>query len=144
MKNIENESMKGLTEKPKPSSETFKVPDGFFDDFPDQIISGTNRKNIDNSKFRFNRISIAAVLSALAITSALIYQQVQKKHTNNEPSVEDLVHFLVLEGASHEELAQQLIPDQIDDQSDESQTDKIYETYLLEQEVDINHINEEL
>lgn len=144
MKHIEQEPMKGLTEKPKPSSATFKVPDGFFDDFPEQIISGSNRKNIDNSKVGFNRISIAAAISVLALSSALIYQQVQNNYNNNEPSVEDLAHFLVLEGASHEELAQQLIFDQMDDVSEESQTDKIYETYLLEQEVDINHINEEL
>jgi hypothetical protein len=41
-------------------------------------------------------------------------------------------------------LAQQVIPEQLDYLSDENHSDEIYETYLLEHEIDINHINDEL
>ena len=142
MKIIENELMKGLPDKPKSSEETFKVPEGFFDDFPEQIMSGEGRRVIKN--LRLYRISIAAVFTVLALSAALIYQQTQKNDLNNELSAEDLAHYIVLEGTSHEELAQQIIPEPLDDLSDESQSDDIYETYLLEQEIDINHLNEEL
>ncbi|MGR6087111.1 MAG: hypothetical protein ACU4F9_02955 [Arcticibacter sp.] len=144
MKIIENEIMKGLLDKPKPSEETFKVPEGFFDDFLEQILSGEGRRVIKNPRLRLYRISIAAVFTVLALSAALIYQQSEKNDLNNELSAEDLAHYIVLEGTSHEELAQQIITEPLDDLSDESQSDDIYETYLLEQEIDINHLNEEL
>jgi hypothetical protein len=144
MKMIENELMKGSPDKPKPSEETFKVPEGFFDDFPEQIMSGEGRSVINNHRLRLYRISIAAVFTVLALSAALIYQQTQKNNLNNELSAEDLAQYIVLEGTSHEELAQQIIPEPLDDLSDESQSDDIYEIYLLEQEIDINHLNEEL
>ncbi|MFM7053269.1 MAG: hypothetical protein ACKOX7_00860 [Bacteroidota bacterium] len=144
MKKTENEISNGLPDKPKSSSVIYKVPDGFFDEFSDRIMSADSSRVNHKPKFRLNNISIAASVSVLAISAALIYYQTQKSFNNNEPSPEDLAHFLVLEGASHEELAQQLAPEQINDMTDESQAEKIYETYLLEQEIDINHINEEL
>ena len=144
MKIIENEIMKGLTENPKPSEETFQVPEGFFDGLPEQIMSGERRKVIKNPRLRLYNISIAAVFTVLALSAALIYQNAQKNGLNNELSAEDLAHYIVLEGTSHEELAQQIITEPLDDLSDESQSDDIYEIYLLEQEIDINHLNEEL
>jgi hypothetical protein len=74
----------------------------------------------------------------------LIYQQSQKNDLIDEPSSEDLALYIVLEGTSQEELAQQVIPEQLDYLSDENHSDEIYETYLLEHEIDINHINDEL
>lgn len=144
MKINENKTMKSLPENPKPSSDTYRVPTGFFEEFPEKIISHGSRFDANHVKTGYNWISIAAVFSVLALSAGLIYQQFQSNEFVSEPSVDDLAHYLVLEGASHEELAQQVISESMDELSDESQSEDIYESYLLEQEIDINHLNEEL
>lgn len=144
MKNIENESMRGLPEKAKPSNETFKVPEGFFEGFPDQIMKGESHSHANEAKSKVNAISIAAAFSVIALSAALIYQQTLKNDVDGELDPEDLAHYIILEGTSHEELALQIIPEENIRFLDEKQSDEIFETYLLEQEIDINHINEEL
>ncbi|MFN5224255.1 MAG: hypothetical protein ACK5DJ_08725 [Bacteroidota bacterium] len=144
MKENETQMPFGLLDKARPSSETFRVPDGFFNDLPDQIIADESRFKVNNEKPKFNRFNIAAVFSVLALSATLIYQQSQKNDLIDEPSSEDLALYIVLEGTSQEELAQQVIPEQLDYLSDENHSDEIYETYLLEHEIDINHINDEL
>lgn len=119
------------------SQKTFVVPEGYFDEQLERILIAP--KMAPESKWSITKYAIAASIAIVTSLSAALFFMQSEGVATDSLSSSDYATYLLLENTELDQLALHVSDQQLEydlpNVSDES-----IEDYLLDQNIDINHI----